>query len=321
MNRKVFIFLILIVVFAVVLLLSVLSCSQEPEPAEIFNAFSGKDCLAPVLLSVKSEAGSIVRLEFDEPVKVFGKSFGSSTARADGRFIYVTLPRSLPPGESSAVGGRVRDYAGNTAGFKISVWGFNPRLPEIVINEFTTKGTAKSPPRTELLVLQDGNLNGMVLYAGIPDDYDACVMLGDIEVRKDDLIVVWWTESLPDGVLQKLPGLWNVCSLSAGKPSSNNGTFVLCENPSAGAAVVDAVVYSNYSQSHEGFGTRTALERARWVVSAGAWEGDAVDGSSSTATRSVSRLQEASDSDCSEDWFVTATSGSTFGKRNSSEAF
>ena len=321
MNRKVFIAVVLVAVSVVAVLFAVLSCSQEPEPMEIFNALAGKDCKAPVLLSVKSESGSIIRLEFDEPVKIFGYYFGSSTARSDGRFLYVSLPISLPPGESSMVSGRVKDYSGNTAGFSVSVWGFNPRLPAMVINEFTTKGTAKSPPRTELRALEDGNINGIVLYAGTPDDYDACVMLGDIEVKKDDLIVIWWTEELPDGVLKRLPGLWNICAACAQKPATNNGTFALCENPSAGAAILDAVVYSNFSQSHEGFGTKSALQRAQWVISAGAWTGEAVDGTASTATRSLSRRMDGRDSDSCSDWFVTVTSGSTFGSANTSEAF
>ena len=321
MNRKVFILVALLLVLAVAVLLAVLSCGTEPEPAEVFNAFIGKDCQAPTLLTVKSESGSIIRLEFDEPVKVFGKSFEPSTARCDGRFVYVSLPDSLPPGRQSTVSGRVRDYSGNTMGFSVSVWGFNPRLPEIIINEFSTKGTAKSPARTELRVLGDGNLNGIVLYCGIPDDYDVCMMLGDIEVKKDDLVVIWWTEALPEDVSQRESGVWNICARSAGKPSSNNGTLVLCENPSSGSAVMDAVVYSNFSQSHEGFGTKAALLRARWVISAGAWTGEAVDGTSSTATRSVSRFSGGRDSDSSSDWYVTVTSGATFGAANTSEAF
>ncbi|MBR6085337.1 MAG: hypothetical protein IKP61_06985 [Spirochaetales bacterium] len=321
MNRKVFILVAVLLILAAAILLVVLSCGTEPEPAEVFNAFIGKDCLSPTLLSVKSESGSIIRLEFDEPVKVFGRSFEPSAARCDGRFVYVSLPKSLPPGQKSTVSGRVKDYSGNTTGFSVSVWGFNPRLPETVINEFSTKGTAKSPSRTELLVLGEGNLNGIVLYCGIPDDYDVCVMLGDIEVKKDDLVVIWWTEALPEDVVPREAGVWNICAQSAQKPSSNNGTLVLCENPSSGSAVMDAVVYSNFSQSHEGFGTRAALLRARWVLASGAWTGDAVDGTSSTATRSVCRFSGRTDSDSDSDWYVTVTSGSTFGAANTSEAF
>ena len=321
MNRKVFILVAVLLVLAATILLVVLSCTAELEVAEVFNAFAGKDCLAPVLLSVRSESGSVVRLEFDEPVKAFGRSFEPSTARCDGRFVYVSLPKSLPPGQQSELSGRVRDYSGNTTGFSVSVWGFNPRLPEMIINEFTTKGTLKSPSRTELRVLGDGNLNGIVLYCGIPDDYDVCVMLGDIEVKKDDLVVVWWTDALPEDVAQRETGVWNICSESTEKPSSNNGTLVLCENPSSGSAVIDAVVYSNFSQSQEGFGTKAALMRARWVISAGAWTGEAVDGTSSTATRSVSRYSDGRDSDTGSDWYITVTSGATFGAANTSEVF
>lgn len=320
MNRKVFIVILLIVSSVVILLLVLLGCSQDPDGKEIINVFSGNDCIAPTLLSVRSESGYIIRLEFDEPVRVYGKSFDPFSARADGRFIYVTLSNVLPPGRSSGVKGRVRDYSGNTTGLEISVWGFNPRLPEIIINEFTTKGTARSPDRTELRVMEAGNLEGLTLYCGIPGDCDASVMLGDMEVNRDDLIVIWWTESLPDDVPMKAGRVFNVCAGSSADPSSNNGTFVLCDNPSLGAKVLDAVIYSGFSQSHEGYGTKTALQRARWVLACGAWDGDAVDCNAATATRSVSRFSDGRDTDCREDWYVTVTSGSTFGKQNTSDA-
>ena len=318
MNRKVFFFLVSIALFAVVIVLVLLGCSQDPEQTEVFNFFSGTDCMAPTLVSVRSESGAIIRLEFDEPVKVYARSFSPFSARADGRFVYVTLSRTLPPGKNSVVEGRVRDYSGNTTGFAVSVWGFNSRLPEIIINEFTTKGTAKSPDRTELRVLSGGNLEGLTLYCGIPGDCDASVMLGDLEVERDDMVVIWWTESLPSGVRERASGVFNICAETSSDSSSNNGTLVLCENPSLGAMVLDAVIYSNFSQSHEGFGTKTALQRARWVISSGAWSGDAVDCTSATATRSVSRIPSGSDTDTSDDWFITITSGSTFGGSNTS---
>ena len=320
MNRKVFLFLVSIALSAVVIVLVLLGCSQDPEQTEVFNVFSGADCISPTLVSVRSESGAIIRLEFDEPVKVYAKSFSPFSARADGRFVYVTLSRTLLPGKSSVVEGRVKDYSGNTTGLAVSVWGFNPRLPEIIINEFTTKGTAKSPDRTELRVLSDGNLEGLTLYCGIPGDCDAFVMLGDLEVERDDMVVIWWTESLPSDAPERLFGVFNVCAGTSADPSSNNGTLVLCDNPSLGAVVLDAVIYSNFSQSHEGFGTKTALQRARWVIDSNAWKGDAIDCTSATATRSVSRLPSGLDTDSSDDWFITITSGSTFGGSNTSGA-
>ncbi len=321
MNKKIFAVLVSFFVLVVVILLLLLGCTQDVDVGEIINVFSGRDNQAPVLLSVSTASSSVVKIQFNEPVKVYGKSFSPFTARADGKFIYVSLNSTLPPGRSSFVGGRVKDYSGNTTGFSVEVWGHNDLIPPIVINEFTTKGSARNPDRTELLAKGGGNINGMALYCGIPDDSDASIIFGDISVKEGDLIVVWWTESLPDDLPKELFGAVNICAGTEGNPSSNNGTLVLCDTPSLGASVIDAVVYSNFSASHEGFGTRTAMERAHWVEAAGFWEGDALESTTSTATRSMSRILGSQDTNSSKDWYVTVTGGSTFGLPNVSDAY
>ena len=319
MNRKVLITLVCVALVAAMLLAVLLGCSQDPEPVEVLNILRGSDSVSPSLVSVQSVTSSVIRLEFSEPVRIYGTSFEPLGAREDGKFVYVSLDASLKPGTRSYVHGRVKDYSGNTTGFTIQVWGFNPDLPEIVINEFTTKGTAKSPDRTELLVKSSGNINGMTLYNGVPDNFDSYVVFGDIDVRSGDMIVVWWTEELPDRVA--VEGVIDICAKSGEGLPSNNGAIVLCGTPAMGADVLDAVVYSNFSASYEGYGTRSAMERATWVIGSGAWKGDPLDSTSSTATRSMSRLPDGRDSDGSADWIVTVTGGSTFGAANSSEAF
>ena len=319
MNRKVLITLVCVALVAAMLLAVLLGCSQDPEPVEVLNILGGSDSVSPSLVSVQSVTSSVIRLEFSEPVRIYGTSFEPLGAREDGKFVYVSLDASLEPGTRSYVHGRVKDYSGNTTGFTIQVWGFNPDLPEIVINEFTTKGTAKSPDRTELLVKSSGNINGMTLYNGVPDNFDSYVVFGDIDVRSGDMIVVWWTEELPDRVA--VEGVIDICAKSGEGLPSNNGAIVLCGTPALGADVLDAVVYSNFSASYEGYGTRSAMERATWVIGSGAWKGDPLDSTSSTATRSMSRLPDGRDSDGSADWIVTVTGGSTFGAANSSEAF
>ena len=319
MNRKVLITLVCVALVAAMLLAVLLGCSQDPEPVEVLNILGGSDSVSPSLVSVQSVTSSVIRLEFSEPVRIYGTSFEPLGAREDGKFVYVSLDASLKPGTRSYVHGRVKDYSGNTTGFTIQVWGFNPDLPEIVINEFTTKGTAKSPDRTELLVKSSGNINGMTLYNGVPDNFDSYVVFGDIDVRSGDMIVVWWTEELPDRVAEE--GVIDICAKSGEGLPSNNGAIVLCGTPALGADVLDAVVYSNFSASYEGYGTRSAMERATWVIGSGAWKGDPLDSTSSTATRSMSRLPDGRDSDGSADWIVTVTGGSTFGAANSSEAY
>ena len=326
MDRKVLAVVLVMAAVLSLLLFVLLGCSQDQEAKEVFNVLGSADSGAPVLVSVTSVSSSVIRLEFNEPVRVYGKTFEPLSARADGKFIYVSLDRSLLPGMKSDVSGRVKDYSGNTSGFTIQVWGFNPDLPGVLINEFTTKGTARSPDRTELLIVTPGNINGMTLYCGVPNDFDVSIVFGDIDVRTGDMIVVWWTEELPEQVPSGPSDsggirVFNICAGSADNLPSNNGTLVICDNPALGSSVIDAVVYSNYSQSHEGFGTRSALERARWVIESGAWSGDAVDSTSSTATRSMGRLPGFPDTDGSRDWIVTVTGGSTFGAANTAEAY
>lgn len=326
MDRKVLIAVLLFSAVLALLLFVLLGCSQDPEVEEVFNVLGAKDARSPVLVAVSSVSSSIIRLEFDEPVRVYGRSFEPLSARADGKFIFVSLDRSLLPGMRSDVSGRVKDYSGNTSGFTIQVWGFNPQMPEVLINEFTTKGTTKSPDRTELRIMSSGNINGMTLYCGVPSDFEVSVVFGDIDVRSGDMVVIWWTKELPDQVTPETTDsegfrVFNICAGSDDNLPSNNGVIVLCDNPALGASVMDAVVYSNFSQSHEGFGTKAALERARWVLDSGAWKGEALDSTSSTATRSMSRLTDGRDSDGSSDWIITVTGGATFGSANTSEAY
>lgn len=325
MDKKVLITLLCAVAVLLMLLAVLMGCSQNPGAREVFNVLGGADSVSPTLVAVESVSSSRIRLEFDEPVKVYGKSFEPFAARADGKFIYVDLNSSLKPGTKSEVRGRVKDYSGNTSGFSIQVWGFNPDLPKVLINEFTTKGTAKSPDRTELRMLGSGNINGMTLYNGVPSDFDAFVVFGDIDVCADDMVVVWWTEDIDVPEMVEDPvgrgRVFNICAQSTEALPSNNGALVLCGNPALGADILDAVVYSNFSASYEGYGTRSALERARWVIDSGAWSGDPLDSTTSTATRSMGRVPDAPDSDGAGDWIVTVTGGATFGSRNSSDAF
>ena len=318
MDRRIAAVLAALGILAVLLPVLMIGCSQDTDAVEVFNVFSGADCTSPVLVSTESGSGNVVRLVFSEPVRIYGASLGQYPARAEGKNVYVSLPLTLGPGMQADLEGRVKDYAGNSSGFTVRVWGYNPAVPDILINEFTTKGTARSPDRTELLVLGDGNLNGAVLYAGVPADYDAKFVFGDIDVKKGDFITVWWTEDFPQG---SSPGALDFCALCTDGLSSNNGALVLCRSPALGSTVLDAVLYSNFTASHEGYGTKTALERARWVIGAALWKGDAIDSSTSTSTRSMSRSLQATDTDSCADWYVTVTGGATFGSANDSEAY
>ena len=317
----------IVIVVAVLcgLLALMLACSQPEQKASLVNVFLDKDSQPPVLLSVSSVASSIVRIDFDEQVRVYGDSFEPFVARADGKSVFVTLDSSLRAGEKASLKGRVQDYSGNTTGFSVGVWGYNPSIPDLVINEFTTKRDTRNPDRTELFAVTGGNLAGVTLYCGTPNDYDAKFMFPDCEVGKGDYIVVWWVkDDYPENLMDSAGHDFSAKSNKT--PSDNNGVLVLADSPSPGAAIMDAVVYSDFGESADGFGTAKARDRAVWVVSSGAWQGDAIDSTNSTATRSMARRKPNSsdavlDFDTRADWYVTCTKGATFGAPNTSEPY
>lgn len=324
-KKSLFLPMVVMVALLCTVLMFMLACSQPEQRAALVNVFLDKDSDPPVLLSVKSVASSIVRIDFDEPVKVYGNSFEPFVARSDGKSVYVTLDSSLQAGVKADLKGRVQDYYGNTTGFSVGVWGYNPSVPSLVINEFTTKRDTRNQDRTELFAMTGGNLAGVTLYCGTPDDYDAKFMFPDVEVRKGDYVVVWWVkDDYPEDRIDS-PGV-NFAAKCSKTPSDNNGVLVLTDSPSPGATILDAVVYSDFGESADGFGTAKARDRAMWVVSSGAWTGDAIDSSYSTATRSMSRKTPNSsgavlDTNTCSDWYITCSGGATFGTANTSEPY
>ena len=324
-KKSLFLPMVVTVALLCAVLLFVLACSQPEQRAALVNVFLDKDSDPPVLLSVKSVASSIVRIDFDEPVRVYGNSFEPFVTRSDGKSVYVTLDSSLKAGVKADLKGRVQDYCGNTTGFSVGVWGYNPSVPSLVMNEFTTKRDTRNQDRTELFAMTGGNLAGVTLYCGTPDDHDAKFMFPDVEVKKGDYIVVWWVkDDYPEDRIDS-PGV-DFAAKCSKTPSDNNGVLVLTDSPSPGASILDAVVYSDFGESADGFGTAKARDRAMWVVSSGAWTGDAIDSSPSTATRSMSRKIPNSsgavlDTNTCSDWYITCSGGATFGSANTSESY
>jgi hypothetical protein len=100
-----------------------------------------------------------------------------------------------------------------------------------------------------------------------------------------------------------------------------------------GGEILDGVLYSNRTSEsdaqYRGFGSATVLARADELVSAGGWRvsgsqaapEDALNPDGSTATRSICRSSDSTDTDSREDWHIVPTRGSTFGTDNSDEVY
>ena len=72
------------------------------------------------------------------------------------------------PGRRYTLQAEARDARGNTASFIADFYGYNGRVPRVLINELTPRGSGNHPDLVELKTLTAGNLGGVVLYQGTP---------------------------------------------------------------------------------------------------------------------------------------------------------
>ncbi len=287
----------------------------------------------PELLAVRVQSPTELALDFDKPTSVVTDSVQlepalAVTAPGDAqRTVLLEFAEPSEAGAQYALRAAVRDEAGNTLQFVISFYGFNDRLPELLINEFSPRGSASNPERVELFVQQGGNTAGVCLYNGVAGDYDSKIILPNREVETGEYLVVHFR---PDSEPIGEERLNFQVPEAAGLPS-NNGVLALYDTPNG--TILDAVIYTNRTSQSDstfrGFGTRRTLDRVDTVVAAGAWQiadrlaapEDAVWADHASPTRSINRDSHSTDTDHLADWHTVPTRGATFGAVNSDERF
>lgn len=302
----------LLTALVILSVLTVTSCPNESPDGNIINISDGRDLKSPVLLSVSTDSPRVVRLSFNEPVLTQRFSFDGFETLSDDCDVLVFLDDALKPGHFRYISGRVSDVSGNTSSVSVKVWGHNSSPAGLMINEFTTSGSGKNPDRTELLVTSDGSLCGLTVYDGVPENFRNSVMLDDIKVREGSFVVIFWTDSLPEGtVSHPSADIYNICAgCQSSGLSENNGIITVTVSPAEGARVLDCLAYSTQeSTQYDGFGTKEVQMRIQSALRDGYLKQDIISPKGSTATRSVSRSSDGS-------WYITQTGGCTFGSPN-----
>jgi hypothetical protein len=247
------------------------------------------------------------------------------------------------PGREYLLEATARDGRGNSTTFLAGFYGYNPRVPRMVVNEFTPRGSSDHPDLIELKALTDGDMGGLVLYVGTPSSFDARLVFPSFEVLRGSFIVVHCRPSGDPAEVDETgdPGVSGGTDVS---PSTrdfwlrgglglggNNGVLSLYERP--GGAILDGLLYSNRTSGsddrYRGFGSSEVLERAEELVRDSGWRvagplvapEDGIDPDGSTATRSLCRSSTSDDTDGRGDWHIVPTRGWTFGADNSDEAY
>ncbi len=322
-----------------------LGCGPFPD----LRGIVAGDISPPVLLGAESLTTKSAILLFSEPVTpvdgsmTLAPTIQPSAVSCTDNTVVLDFSIDLTPGAPYFIESTVEDKTGNRTRFITQFYGFNPRVPKVVINEFITQGSGSHPDILELFVLEDGNLSGMCIVEGTTGYWSDRCILPSTDVTAGDFILVHFK---PDGISAEInettdrsasggkdvsPAAWDYWVMGGNGLSGNNGVLTVYEKPEG--RLLDGVLYSNRSsssdQKYRGFGSKKMMQKADELYSEGGWKTggsliapeDGVNPDDSTATRSICRSSTHQDTDSSADWHIVPTRGATFGGENSDEVY
>jgi hypothetical protein len=319
------------------------SCGPVPDPRG-----ATVDLRPPAILAVRTVGPREISLDFDEEARVAAAkvriSPGLAVAEVSGPATRVLVSaETQTPGRRYILEAEAEDSRGNRSSFMAEVYGFNPRVPRLLLNEFTPRGSGSHPDLVEIKVLTDGDMGGLVLYEGTPGSFDDRLVFPSFEVRKGDFLVVHFkpsgdasevdetTDKTTSGGYDATDTAFDFWIPGGQGLGGNNGVLSVYERP--GGALIDGALYSNRtSQSDEdygGFGSSNMRAQAEELVRDGGWRiagervtpEDALNPDGTTGTRSICRSSGSVDTDSAGDWHIVPTRGASFGRENSDEVY
>ncbi len=246
-------------------------------------------------------------------------------------------------GEEYTMEATAADLQGNSITFAAAFYGFNPRKPELKINEFTTQGSKTHPDVVELKILKAGDMAGLTIYQGTASNWTDRFVFPRLEVESGDFILLHFKpEKIPAEINETMnktqSGGLDASSVAYdfwirdGKGiSGNNGVLSIYDQPLG--EIIDGVLYSNRTSEsdtrYDGFGSANTKIRALELQSAGAWiteletirPEDGINPDDSSATRSICRHSTCKDTDSKADWHIVPTGKASFGRENCNEIF
>ncbi len=303
----------------------------------------------PVATEVSSNSPKLITLKFDKEISADPSDFtivpavGITSVACHGQTVEVYPAKDLSAGEEYFIKGTVQDSKQNSTSFGMTFFGYNPDLPFLLINEFTTNGSGKHPDTVELYVKKGGNAAGITLFGGTKTTFQDKFILPSFRVQAGDYVLI---HLKPQGIITEVDEkvrkneaqgydssdtAWDFWVQGGSGLSGNNGAITLYTNPYG--QLMDAAIYTNRTsesdENYRGFGSARFMLQADEVVEAGGWviEGDEVApedciwSADSTATRSICRSSTSQDTGTKGDWHTVSTSKFSFGKENSDEIY
>ena len=326
------------------LILSLFSCNDP------FNEDSTMliDLKPPQLQNVTLKSSRELTVYFDENVSFSKDSYFSEpdlpveSWETGEKFLTLQFSETQVPGKMYKCRCDVEDEKGNRLSFLIRYYGWNNRIPSLLINEFNPQCSGNNPDTIELYAKDSGNTAGMTLFLGTSRYFSDYLVLPSLEVVAGDFIIVHLrpegidaeinesSEKDESGGLLSSDLAWDIWAKKDSPLSGSNGIITLYTNPFG--TIVDAVPYSERvtadSEDYRGW-TSATFKMVEHLSFLNVWkttEGfirpeDAASSEGTTGTRSICRDSQSTDSNTPEDWHIVPTGEKSFGEANSDHVY
>lgn len=255
--------------------------------------------------------------------------------------ITLTFNTNLTPGKQYRSEFRVEDKNGNSLSFIANFYGYNPKIANVIINEFITKGSKTNPNKIELYVKQGGDMAGITIYNGTKNSYDSMFIFPTLIVKTGEYIVIrTLSDNYPTPFIEvddlsvnhdkKFIDNVRDIRIDDFKLSSTNGVISIYSDPYGN--IIDVIIYSknhnDESKKNRNFGLSKTLKRVDDISRNKNWVGefdvlfpdDVIYIGNSTSTRSLNR-NNFMDRDNNSDWITVASREATFGFLNSKNEY
>ena len=259
--------------------------------------------------------------------------------------VLISLRQPGEPGKRYTLEMSVRDEQGNTCSFLYHFYGYNPRIPAVLINEVIVNSPSTTTYNlVELAVLSDGNMEGVTLFEGTKSFADKTFIFPSLEVRAGEFILVHFNTIEAAGEINETGGnikaasgkgasatAWDFWLPGTGNLTKDNDVISLYTDPEGD--LIDGLLYTSRryepGAKYNGFGTSLMLNKATQLVSGGGWitlkeepfPEDAFDPSRATSTRSICRDSRSTDTNSAADWHIVPTGKRSPGAKNSDEVY
>lgn len=300
--------------------------SCPAEVIDMINSYSDRINSTPVLLDYDVISNSNAVFHFDNPVfftdiRLNGKENYKNGAWKKMQSIKFDTPLSS---SENTLSFSVINREGNSSRYTMKISSVNEDQASLLITEASIKGTKDSPDRIELICMESGSTDGIVIADAEKDSADHLFFLPHMKLEKGDILIVYWDSDsdYPSAFKRGDSMTYKLSAESEETLISTNGAIVLYSSINGKGDVMDALLYNKSdAEDSEGFGNIKSQNTYAEMEKLGQWSGATVLSDEVTASRVIARYYPYEDTDTCDDFYITKPRHSTFGYVNTNEAY